>query len=99
MLTNENKKELDSFYQYMANEQIRDVVISIPEHIEDGRCYNLPDGCDMSDRTSWARQELNEEAERVAEKYKDEIYPITKNSGLTALDLVVLIEVVVQDGL
>ena len=87
MLTNENKKELDSFYQYMANEQIRDVVISIPEHIEDGRCYNLPDGCDMSDRTSWARQELNEEAERVAEKYKDEIYPITKKLGIDGIRL------------
>lgn len=87
MLTNENKKELDSFYQFMAKEQIRNVIISIPEHIEDGRCYNLPDGCDMSDRNSRARQELNEEAERVAKKYEDEIYSITKKFGIDGIRL------------
>lgn len=87
MLTNENKNELDSFYQFMVNERIRDVIISIPEHIEDGRCYNLPDGCDMSDRASGSRRELNEEAERVVEKYKENILPITKKIGVDGIRL------------
>lgn len=81
MLTNENKHELDAFFSALLDKGIDDLLISIPEHIEKGRTYCLPDGCDMSNRNSESRRELLKESEDVAFKYQNQVKTMQKRLG------------------
>ena len=70
MLTNDNYHELDGFYKEMLSYNITDIMVSIPENIQGGRHYLLPDGCDMSDRYSESRTILAQYLYDVMQKYK-----------------------------
>ena len=70
MLTNDNYHELDGFYKEMLSHDITDIMVSIPENIQGGRHYLLPDGCDMSDRYSESRTFLAKYLYDVMQKYK-----------------------------
>lgn len=69
MLTNDNEHEVDTFFDFMLNHGIKDITVSIPEHIEKGRTYSLPDGCNMSDYCSESRKTLNDKTWDLSEKY------------------------------
>lgn len=81
MLTNENVSETDAFFEYMIKNGIRNLLISIPEQIDKGRSYILPDGCSMSDRTSQSRKKLEDECARIYEKYSNQVITIIDSLG------------------
>lgn len=73
MLTNENEHEVDAFFDFMIAHEIKDITVSIPEHIDKGRTYTLPDGCNMSDYCSESRKTLNEKTWYLSDKYGSQI--------------------------
>lgn len=87
MLTNENVSEIDSFFEYMLQYEIRHLLISIPEQIDKGRTYHLPDGCNMSDRDSLSRKALEDECARIYEKYNSRIITIADSLGPEGLKI------------
>ena len=85
MLTNENEHEVEQFYEFMIANGIKNIMMSIPEHIEKGRTYSLPDGCSMSDHCSKSRLELEQKGMQIGQKYLDSIQTISDNLGKDGL--------------
>ncbi len=87
MLTNENVSEIDAFFENMIQNGIKHLLISIPEQIDKGRTYHLPDGCNMSDRDSLSRKALEEECTRIYNKYNTQVITLMDTLGPEALKI------------
>lgn len=81
MLTNNNVLEVEEFCRFMLSKRINNIIFSIPENITRGRSYNLPDGKDMSDRTSMSRKELENKIVELYEIFKGKIETPTEKLG------------------
>lgn len=81
MLTNENEHEVNAFFDCMIARGMRDVMISIPEHIEKGRTYKLHDGCNMSDYSSEYRALLDKKTFEIGKLYEGKINTIADRLG------------------
>lgn len=88
MLTNENISEIDDFFESMLENDIRHLLISIPEQIEKGRTYHLPDGCNMSDRNSLSRKILEEKCTSLYHKYHNRVITIDNSFGPDGLKII-----------
>lgn len=87
MLTNENEKEADAFFDYMLDNNVLDIMVSIPENIEKGRTYKLSDGCTMSDRCSAIRMELDKRVLQIGEKYMGRVRTVSDRLGQSGMKL------------